>query len=669
MVSPWFHTKKIRKPVAFWYILEPMADNYINYFAETDFRGQRRKFGIKVEDRARHVYIIGKTGMGKSTILENMAVQDIQHGEGIAFIDPHGGTAEKLLDYIPPERMKDVIYMAPHDLEFPVAFNIMENLGKDKNYLVANGLIATFKKIWPDVWSARMEYILNNVLLALLEYPDSTILGVNRMLADVNYRQAVVDNITDASVKSFWVDEFANYTERMAAESVPAIQNKIGQFTSNPLIRNIVGQPKSTFDLRDVMDNKKILIMNLSKGRVGEINANLLGGMLITKIYLAAMSRADKNAAELRDLPSLYFYVDEFQSFVNETFADILSEARKYKLALTMAHQYIEQMPEEVRDAVFGNVGTTIANRVGPLDAEILEKLFTPTFLIEDIVSLGRFQMYLTLMVDGVGSKPFSARGMPPIPPPAESLRALVIENSRALYARPRAQVEADITKWHEPIGGSAGSGVGEGGERPRLPRKRPEGGGSRGGQGGSGGGYSRERSSLPRERSEAPRPRSEGPRDRSSPAPARRAFGESMASGPARRLPPRDAEPVSSPQTQPMSLKSLSDRGGSPSNLNTLRSTLKSVLDKERSPRESAPASQAVQKQTALLPNASGSKASGPVLGQPAVEKRTEQPPKAEQERPVAPPVVEKPQSPKTKEIPEDELRRMLDVDMPSFQ
>jgi len=422
---------------------------HINYFGQTDFRGRRTPFGIKAEDRSRHMYIIGKTGMGKSTLIENLIIQDIKNGEGLAFIDPHGKSAETMLDYVPQERIDDVVYFAPFDLDWPVAFNVMEDVGKDNRHLVANGLMASFKKIWPDVWSARMEYILNNTILALLEYPNSTLLGVNRMLSDKVYRQKVVDNISDPSVKSFWVDEFAKYNERYMQEAGDAIKNKIGQFTSNPLIRNIVGQPKSSFDIRQIMDNKKILIINLSKGRVGEQNASLLGGMLITKIYLAAMSRANVAEAELKRLPQFYFFVDEFQSFVNDSFADILAEARKYKLALTIAHQYIEQVPETVRSAVFGNVGTTIAFRVGPFDAEVLERLFFPTFSKEDLVNLGFAQIYLTLMIDGVGSQPFSAVTLPPIANLEDSLKDKIIALSRGKYARHRDKVEADIIAWH----------------------------------------------------------------------------------------------------------------------------------------------------------------------------------------------------------------------------
>lgn len=295
-------------------------DNKITYFGLTDARNKRVKFGIKRKDRSRHTYVIGKTGMGKSTLLENMAIQDIQNGEGLAFIDPHGKTADLLLDYVPKERMKDVLYFAPFDMEYPISFNVMEDVGADKRHLVVNGLMSTFEKIWVDAWSARMAYILNNTLLALLEFPGSTLLSVNRMLSDKDYRKKVVDNVTDPSVRSFWVDEFAKYTDRFAAEATPAIQNKVGQFTSNPLVRNLIGQPRSTFDIRKIMDDKKILIINLSKGRVGEGNANLIGSMLITKIYLAAMSRADSSESELKKLPNFYLYVDEFQSFANKSF-------------------------------------------------------------------------------------------------------------------------------------------------------------------------------------------------------------------------------------------------------------------------------------------------------------------------------------------------------------
>lgn len=429
----------------------------VTYFAATDSRGKHIPFGIKAKDRDRHMYVIGKTGMGKSTLLENMAIQDIRNGEGLAFLDPHGGTVDRLLNYIPENRIKDVVYFAPFDLEHPIAFNVMEDVGYDRRHLVVSGLMSTFKKIWEDAWSARMEYILTNTLLALLEYPGATLLSVNRMYTDKPFRQKVIENVKDPVVKDFWTKEFANYGDRYTQEATPAIQNKVGQFTGNPLIRNIIGQAKSSFDIRTMMDEKKILIINLSKGLVGETNMRLLGSMLTTRLFLAAMSRANLPSDELAKLPAFYFYVDEFQNFANETFAEILSEARKYKLNLIITHQYIEQMEEEVRDAVFGNVGTTVAFRVGPFDAEVLETIFMPRFTKEDIVTLDRRQVYLSLMIDGVGSAPFSAVTIPPIEAPPVSHREQVIEESRKQFTTLRAGIENLII---EELGASAASGV-----------------------------------------------------------------------------------------------------------------------------------------------------------------------------------------------------------------
>lgn len=424
----------------------------VTYFAKADYRNRDKKFGIKKEDRTRHMYVIGKTGMGKTTLLENMAVQDIHNGNGLAFIDPHGEVADDLLDFIPKRRADDVMYFAPFDLDHPISFNVMEDVGDDKRHLVADGLLSAFKKIWVDMWSGRMEYLLNNALLALLEYPDATILGVNRMFSDKEYRKRVVTNVTDVSVKSFWRDEFAEYDERFQRQAASAIQNKVGQFVSNPQVRNIVGQTESSFDVRSMMDEGKIMLINLSKGQVGEDNARLIGSMLITKMYLAAMSRAETgtDGGDLSQLKQFYFYVDEFQSFANESFAGILSEARKYKLNLVIAHQYIEQMTEEVRNAVFGNVGTMITFRVGAFDAEVLEKEFQPVFDAEDLVNLGFAQVYLKLMLNGVSSKPFSARTLPPMEPDHKSYRDKIRKRSREKYGRPREEVEAEINKWHD---------------------------------------------------------------------------------------------------------------------------------------------------------------------------------------------------------------------------
>ena len=341
-----------------------MENKEITFFAETTFRNERKRFGLKTDDRRRHVYIVGKTGMGKTVMLENMVIQDIQRGYGVGVVDPHGEFAEKILDFIPANRVNDVIYFNPADLDYPIAFNIMEKVDPEHRHLVAAGLLGVFKKIWPDVWSARMEYILNNCISALLEFPGSTLLGINRMLADPEYRKKVVENVQDPVIKAFWVQEYASFTQRYEVEAKAAIQNKVGQFISAPLIRNIIGQVKSTIDMRKIMDEGKILIMNLSKGRIGEENSRLLGALLITKIQLAAMSRVDIPEEKRQDF---YLYVDEFQNFATESFVNILSEARKYRLYLVLAHQYLLELrwKKKVRDAVFGNVGTIISFRVG----------------------------------------------------------------------------------------------------------------------------------------------------------------------------------------------------------------------------------------------------------------------------------------------------------------
>ena len=415
-------------------------------FGQTNFRSQMRKFGIKTDDRRRHMYIIGKTGMGKSTMMENMILSDIYNGVGVGLVDPHGDFAEKVIDFIPPHRINDVVYFNPSDTENPIGFNILEVKNEEQKHLVAGGLMGTFKKIWPDVWSSRMEYILGNTLLALLDNEGSTLLWINRMLGDKKFRKKVVANIKDPVVKGFWQGEFANYEDRYAKEAVAPIQNKIGQFLSASIIRNMVAQVKSTINIRDLMDSNKIVIMNLSKGRIGEDNSRLLGGMLITKIQLSAMERVDTPEAERKDF---FLYVDEFQNFATPSFANILSEARKYRLSLVMAHQYIKQLDEVVADAVFGNVGTIVTFRVGGPDAEALVGEFTPTFTEEDIVNLPKFSIFLKLMIDGVASMPFSANTLPPIAQRTHSLEK-VIRSSRERYAKHRAEIEEKVNRWSE---------------------------------------------------------------------------------------------------------------------------------------------------------------------------------------------------------------------------
>ena len=396
------------------------------------------------------MYVIGKTGMGKTNLLETMAIQDIRNGEGVCVVDPHGEFAEKMLKAIPSSRVNDVVYFNPADKNFPIAFNILEAVDEDKKNLVASGMMGVFKKIWPDVWSPRMEYILNNTILALLDYPGSTMLGVNRMMFDKDYRKRVYPKIKDPVVKSFWMNEFDKWEDRFRKEAVAAIQNKVGQFLSSYVIRNIVGQPKSTIDMREIMDKKKILIVNLSKGRIGEDAMRLLGGMIVTKIQLAAMSRVEIPEEKREDF---YLYVDEFQNFATESFANILSEARKYRLNLTLAHQYISQLIFDgnttVRDAIFGNVGTIVTFRVGAEDAEFLEKEFDPVFLMNDIVNLAKYDIYLKLMIDGIAGDAFSATTLPPLdlsdtlPNEEKAIRI-----SRERYGKNRAEVEERISRW-----------------------------------------------------------------------------------------------------------------------------------------------------------------------------------------------------------------------------
>lgn len=377
------------------------------------------------------MYLMGKTGMGKTSLLLNMAVSDIQKGHGMAFVDPHGDVSERLLHYIPESRLDDVIYFNPADLEYPIGFNPLDKVDFSQRHIVTDGLIGVFQKIWADSWGPRLAYILRNCILTLLEYPDTTLLDIMRILVDKNWRTQVVRHIEDPVVKSFWVNEFNNYTEQMMREAISPIQNKVGQFTSSPLIRNIIGQKESTIDLREIMDNRKILLLNLSKGAIGEGGSQLIGAMMITKMQLAAMSRVEIPEKERRDF---FAYIDEFQNFSTDSFAEILSEARKYRLGLILAHQYIHQLSENVQAAVFGNVGTTILFRVGGHDSEVMEKEFGPRLTAQDLVNLPKWKIYVKLMIDGATSQPFSANTIPDPEPPELDLSEQVIEISRKRY-------------------------------------------------------------------------------------------------------------------------------------------------------------------------------------------------------------------------------------------
>lgn len=435
------------------------------FIGKINFRGNEKVFGIKSKDRRQHMYILGKTGTGKTALLKNLALQDIRAGHGIGIIDPHGEFVEEVLSQIPEERMKDVIYFNPVDSEYPIGFNILEVTDPKYKHLVVSDLLGIFTKIWANVWSARMEYILQNCILALLDTPGTTLLGISRLLVDKDYRQMIVANVKDPVVKSFWVHEYETWRDQFRNEAIVPIQNKVNQFLNTSFIRNIVGQPKSTLNIPQVMNEGKILLVNVSKGRIGEDNSSLLGAMIITKVQLAAMERVRIPEEERHDF---YLYVDEFQNFATDSFASILSEARKYRFNIIIAHQYVGQLVTDistkVRDAVFGNVGTMIVFRVGAADAEYLENEFAPEFMMQDLINLPNYGIYLKLMVDGVTSRPFSAVTMPPIQFETDpGIKEKILKLSRERYSRPRAKVEEEIALW-SGLGGE-GESVGGGEE------------------------------------------------------------------------------------------------------------------------------------------------------------------------------------------------------------
>ncbi len=426
----------------------------VTYFAKTDFRNSNTVFGIKRKDRRQHMYVLGKSGTGKSVLLSNLIIQNIRNGEGVCVVDPHGELVEEILNFIPEERAKDVVYFNPADRDYHIGFNVIQTSDPKHKHLVASGLMGIFTKIWANAWSARMEYILNNTILALLDTPDSTLLGIPRLLVDKEYRQMVISNLKDPVVKSFWVNEYEQWRDQFRNEAIAPIQNKVGQFLSSSIIRNVVGQSKSTIDVFDIMNEGKIFLVNVSKGRIGEDNSALLGGMIITKIQLAAMERVRIPEDRRRDF---YLYVDEFQNFATDSFADILSEARKYRLNLIIAHQYTAQLTNadtnKVKDAVFGNVGTMIIFRVGADDADFLEKEFSPEFTAQDLVNLPNFHIYLKLMIDGVTSRPFSAITLPPMKiDHTKGIKDKIIESSRELYTKKREDVEREINEWSNTL-------------------------------------------------------------------------------------------------------------------------------------------------------------------------------------------------------------------------
>jgi hypothetical protein len=432
------------------------ADGYdpaqVSPVAVTNFRGGNTSFGFPRSDRGRHMYIIGQTGVGKSGLLELLTISDIYSPFGFAVIDPHGDYAINTLRRIPPERAQDVVYFNPADNEFPIAFNPMEvNDDKLKTH-TASELIGVLKRMF-ESWGPRLEYILRYTLLALLDYPDATMLDITRMLTDKKFRTDVLSYVKDPVVKNFWTVEFASWNDKFAAEAVAPVLNKVGAFTANPIVRNIIGQPKSSFNIRKIMDERKILIVNLSRGIIGEDNAALLGALLVTKIQMAAMSRADID--DVANRVPFYLYVDEFQNFATDSFATILSEARKYGLCLTVANQYIAQMSMEVRDAVFGNVGSTVAFRMGADDARVMQRYFEPKFEEHDLVHMNNRNFVVSMTIAGEKAQAFSGTSLNLPQSPGNGQLDAIIEHSRQLYAHPLSKIE-DLVQ--ERYGSEAGN-------------------------------------------------------------------------------------------------------------------------------------------------------------------------------------------------------------------
>jgi len=382
----------------------------VNFFAKTEFKNRDTIFGIKTADRRKHVYIMGKTGAGKSTLVANMAIDDIRKDRGIGIIDPHGDLSETILDYIPKRRINDVVYLEPFDTERPFALNVLEIRNKQQKDLVSSGIVSIFYKLYKDSWGPRLEYILRNVILTLLETSGSTLVDILGLLSNPDYRKRVVYELQDPILKNFWEKEFAKMPDRLKAEAISPIQNKVGQFVTSKMIRNILGKPKSSIDLEQIMNEGKILILNLSQGKLGEDNAALLGAMIITQIQLAAMNRSFVKEHERKDF---FLYVDEFQNFATSSFIKILSEARKYRLSLTLANQYIEQLEEDVVHAIFGNVGTLMSFVVGARDAYVLTREFAEIYTENDLVSLGKFEIVMKLCIDNMTSAPFPAKTLP----------------------------------------------------------------------------------------------------------------------------------------------------------------------------------------------------------------------------------------------------------------
>ena len=382
------------------------SDNPITYFARTNFRNERKVFGIKRADRRAHMYIIGKTGVGKSTLLETMIREDVKNGEGFALIDPHADMVTRVLSNIPEKRKADIIYVDVADQSRPFGFNPLAPVTPERRPLAASGLLEVFKKLWADSWGPRLEHILRNALLALLDQPEATLADVPRLLTDLTFRKSAALRITNRQVYEFWFKEYEKYPTNFRAEAIAPIQNKVGAFLANPLLSRILTQPRNSFDLREIMDTGRILLVNLAKGKIGEDTAALLGALLVSQLGLRALSRANVPEDKRRDF---YLYLDEFPSYTTQSLVTMLSELRKYRLNLILAHQFLSQLDLQVRDAILGNVGTLMSFRLGLQDAELMAKEFYPDVSASDLVNLPNYNFYLKLMIDGAVSKPFSA--------------------------------------------------------------------------------------------------------------------------------------------------------------------------------------------------------------------------------------------------------------------
>ena len=401
-------------------------------------------FGLPQNDRRQHLYLIGKSGTGKTTLLRNLILQDIEAGNGVAVIDPHGDLATEILDHIPQRRIEDVAYFNPADLEYPIGLNLLESIPADERHLVASGIVSAFRSIWPEFWGPRLEYILYAAVAALLDCENVSLLGVQRMLSDDRYRAWAVKQVKDPQVRSFWVNEFENFDERFLREAVAPIQNKVGQLLMSPHLRNILGQVRSKIDARFMMDNGRIFIADLSKGKLGADKSNLLGAMLVTQFQLAAMSRSDVPEETRRDF---FLYVDEFQSFTSDSFVSILSEARKYRLCLTLSHQYTDQLRPEIKDAVFGNVGSIVAFRVGHNDAKTLEEALGGSYTASQLSSLSNYEVCAKLLIHGEDHEPFLGKTLPPFGE-RHDRRETIIQRSREKYSTKRDVIEKKIKRW-----------------------------------------------------------------------------------------------------------------------------------------------------------------------------------------------------------------------------